>query len=183
MKRRPRAGQRAVCLLTAFILPAGLLAGCSVGLSAAPRLPERTAAVTTAPVTTAPVTDAPVTDAPVTTAPVTTAPVTTAPVTTAPITTAPVTDAPLERIGGPLSFGRGEIASVTVQGVPGVEYTITVWYSSGKSSAKGLEPKAAGSDGRVSWSWKIGPNTKPSESYRITVSGGGQTANFSFSVV
>ena len=59
-------------------------------------------------------------------------------------------------------------------GQPNTEYSIEVMYSTGKSTAKGLENKISGDEGFVSWSWKIGPSVK-SGYYQITITGGGQS--------
>lgn len=65
---------------------------------------------------------------------------------------------------------RNATASLTVRGTPDTLYSIRVYYSSGASSAAGLEDKTSDAQGEVSWSWKIGNNTKPGE-YRVVVSG------------
>ena len=75
----------------------------------------------------------------------------------------------------------GQNGSVTIRGTAGTKYSIRVLYSSGPSSAKGLEDKTAGSNGTVTWKWKIGTNTKPGK-YEITVSGGGETLSLTFAV-
>jgi competence protein ComEC len=58
-------------------------------------------------------------------------------------------------------IARGATATLTVKTSPGANCTITVTYASGPSKAAGLEPKVAGSDGTVSWSWKVGSSTTP----------------------
>jgi competence protein ComEC len=70
----------------------------------------------------------------------------------------------------------GSTASVRVKTAPGANCTITVYYKSGASSAAGLDPKTAGSNGEVSWSWKVGSKTSPGD-WRIvvTASQGGRT--------
>ena len=75
---------------------------------------------------------------------------------------------------------RGNSAMITVSGQTGERYTITVYYKSGKSSAKGLEEKTC-RDGTVSWTWKVGSRTAEG-TYRIVISGGGETAEFAFTV-
>ena len=154
--------------------------------------PETTVPVTTAPPeTTVPVTTAP----PETTVPVTTAPPeTTVPVTTAPPeTTVPVTTAPPEPtettapagivfLSWPETVRRNEDATVVIQGQPGVKYRIAVYYSSGASTAAGLEPVTADSSGQASWTWHVGGRTKPGD-FHIEVSGGGESASVPFSVI
>lgn len=79
------------------------------------------------------------------------------------------------------SVKPGNNGSVKIRGTAGTEYSINVYYGSGPSRAKGLENKTAGKDGTVTWSWKVGTNTKPGK-YEITVSGGGETLSLSFTV-
>ncbi len=63
----------------------------------------------------------------------------------------------------------GESATLEAQTTPGADCDITVYYKSGPSTASGLYPKTADSDGYVSWTWKVGTNTTPG-SWRIVVS-------------
>ena len=77
--------------------------------------------------------------------------------------------------------GRGDEAYVTIQGKPGVEYAITVFYKSGPSTAKGLEPKVADADGYVTWTWRVGGRTALG-SFEIVVSGGGETRSIYFTI-
>ncbi len=72
------------------------------------------------------------------------------------------------------SVSPGDEATLCAKGTPGVLYAIAVHYSSGVSKASGLEAAAAGEDGVVTWTWKIGHQTKPGQ-YRIAVTGGGQS--------
>lgn len=75
----------------------------------------------------------------------------------------------------------GDTGFVTIQGKPGVTYTITVTYKSGPSKAKGLDPQTADDQGAVTWNWKIGSKTS-SGTFNITVSGGGETRKVTFQV-
>jgi len=72
-------------------------------------------------------------------------------------------------------------ATITVRGTPGVEYKISVIYSSGPSKASGLYPKTADSDGMVSWTWHVGPKTKPGN-WEIIITGDGEKAKTHFTV-
>ena len=76
---------------------------------------------------------------------------------------------------------RNEDAMVTIQGKPGVEYDIDVYYSSGISKAEGLENKNADDDGFVTWVWHVGGKTKAG-TYKIVITGGGETLTFEFTV-
>lgn len=64
-----------------------------------------------------------------------------------------------------------QTASIDVKGKPGIEYAISVVYSTTESTAKGLENKISDDYGFVSWSWKIGPSVKTG-SYKIKITGG-----------
>ena len=64
---------------------------------------------------------------------------------------------------------KGGTATLTAQAAPGSACTITVYYKSGPSKAQGLEPKTAGADGKVSWSWTVGARTS-SGNWQIVVS-------------
>jgi hypothetical protein len=64
---------------------------------------------------------------------------------------------------------KGKTAEVVIQGVPGQLYSITVTYSSGPSSAKGLEDQQADADGICQWSFRVGAKTA-SGSYPICIS-------------
>lgn len=71
---------------------------------------------------------------------------------------------------------QNEHATITVKGTPNKSYSITVMYKSGPSTAAGLEPKIADSNGVVSWTWKIGARTSEGK-WKITISGDGQTVS------
>ena len=75
----------------------------------------------------------------------------------------------------------GEMATLEIQGKPNTEYIIKVYYSSGASSADGLEPKKSNASGYVTWTWKVGVRTKPGD-YHIDVIGGGETLKIDFTV-
>ena len=83
----------------------------------------------------------------------------------------------LEWVSSPV--GKNETATLAAIGKPNTEYSISVYYSSGASTADGLEKHTSDSSGNVSWSWKVGGRTK-SGSHRIVISGGGETLETSF---
>jgi hypothetical protein len=66
------------------------------------------------------------------------------------------------------------MATIKIQGKPNTQYSITVYYSTSKSTAEGLEKKISDSNGYVTWTWKIGAKTKPGE-HRIVIVGNGET--------
>lgn len=74
---------------------------------------------------------------------------------------------------------KGNTATLSVSGTPGVTYSIAVYYSSTVSTAKGLEPKTADQTGKVSWSWRVGSRTKPGK-HKIVISGGGEKLTLYF---
>lgn len=77
--------------------------------------------------------------------------------------------------------GRGETASVEVIGEPNKEYSITVFYSSGPSTAAGLESKRSDANGCVSWSWRVGSRTRAGE-YKIEITGENELLTLYFTV-
>lgn len=58
------------------------------------------------------------------------------------------------------SVRRGGTASVTIKTAPRAQCGITVTYPAGPSTARGLEPKTAGSGGMIVWKWKVTSTTK-----------------------
>lgn len=58
---------------------------------------------------------------------------------------------------------RGGTAIVTIQTLPRTPCVITVFYRSGPSKASGLVPKVADSQGRTTWTWKVGTRTTPGQ--------------------
>lgn len=55
----------------------------------------------------------------------------------------------------------GQTASVTITTKRAARCSIDVEYESGRSTAKGLGDKRAGSNGKVTWSWTVGRATNP----------------------
>ncbi len=99
--------------------------------------------------------------------------------TAPPAAPAAAEDIRLISITSPVS--RNNTATLEIKGEPNTEYAITVYYSSGPSSAAGLESKYSDGEGYVSWSWRVGGKTKDGE-YRIIVSGGGKSLETEFAV-
>jgi hypothetical protein len=64
----------------------------------------------------------------------------------------------LVRVTSPIS--RGSYATLVARVVPSRLCSITVYYKSGASTARGLYAKRP-SGGRVSWTWKVGTRTTP----------------------
>ncbi|MDW7658023.1 MAG: hypothetical protein SCM11_12710 [Bacillota bacterium] len=114
-----------------------------------------------------------------TTAATTTKATTTAATTTKATTTATAYQLSVIFMTTPIS--PGEIATININGKPNTEYNINVNYSSGVSSAQGLENKTSDGNGYVSWTWKVGPRTKSGD-YYIDIIGDGKTLKVNFTV-
>lgn len=80
------------------------------------------------------------------------------------------------------NFRRNEDATIKIQGKPNTQYSISVYYSSGPSKADGLEPKMSDADGYVSWTWHVGGSTSTKGTKRLTISGGGEKFETTFTV-
>lgn len=76
---------------------------------------------------------------------------------------------------------KGSSATLTVKGAPETEFSIKVKYSSGYSSAAGLESRFSDKNGLVSWTWKVASQTKAGV-YSVTVSDGDGKYEFPFTV-
>lgn len=133
---------------------------------------------TTMPETFPPTTEPPIIE---TTAPIveTTFPTVETTVATEPIETKA---AQITFITWPQTISRNQTGTVTIQGEPNTNYSITVRYKSGPSEADGLEDKTSNANGMVSWSWKVGPRTSAG-TYSITVRGGGVSQTVDYTIV
>lgn len=78
-------------------------------------------------------------------------------------------NATLVSLTSPVEAGKS--ATIEIIAEPNTKYSITVKYSSGPSTAKGLEPKTSDESGLVSWTWRVGANVKPGE-YIIEIKSG-----------
>ena len=92
------------------------------------------------------------------------------------------THSPIHLVSLTQTVQRGDMAHITIQGLPNTSYHISVLYTSGNSSANGLEVHESDNDGMVSWSWKIGSKVK-NGNYTIIVSDGEHEENFKFQVM
>lgn len=75
---------------------------------------------------------------------------------------------PLRLVSVTETVVQGETARVELMAEAGVEYRIEVYYKSGVSSAKGLEPRLAAPNGSLVWEWKVNSRVSPGN-YRIRV--------------
>jgi hypothetical protein len=71
-------------------------------------------------------------------------------------------------------IAQGETAALKIKGRPDTVYSITVFYSSGASTASGLEDKVSDSGGYAEWYWRIGNRTKIG-TFKIEIMGGNET--------
>ncbi len=74
---------------------------------------------------------------------------------------------------------NGSYAEITISGKPNTEYSISVYYGSGPSKAKGLEAATTDENGVLTWRWRVGVNTAEG-GHKITISGGDETIDTSF---
>ena len=81
-------------------------------------------------------------------------------------------NAQLVSITSPIKAGKE--ATIELISIPNAEHEITVKYTSGASTAKGLEPKFSDADGKISWTWHVRANVRPGE-YTIVIRSGEAT--------
>lgn len=66
---------------------------------------------------------------------------------------------------------RGETGSLSIQGKPAVQYTVTAVYNKlGRTFTSTIE-KRAGADGIVNWTWNVSKDTEPGK-YDVMITGG-----------
>jgi uncharacterized protein YceK len=75
----------------------------------------------------------------------------------------------------------GEKGSLSIQGVPNTNYTVTANYNNSLGAVTASAAKRAGNDGRVSWDWDVKEDTLPGI-YKLLVSGGGKMITSSYTV-
>jgi hypothetical protein len=78
------------------------------------------------------------------------------------------TQTPIELIALTSPVSPKEYVTLVIQVAPDAVCDPGVIYKTGESEARGLGPKTAGSDGRLSWTWKCGSQTTPG-TYRVYV--------------
>jgi len=78
-------------------------------------------------------------------------------------------------------ISRGSNATITINTTPNVLCTITVYYKSGPSEAKGLEPKNSDGNGNCTWSWKVGARTTHGD-WKIVITAGSENIETYFTV-
>ena len=85
----------------------------------------------------------------------------------------------LVSITNPIKLGSE--VTLTMKGKKNTNYNIDVHYSSGVSSASGLEDKVSDNGGKVSWTWKVSKNVIPG-SYEIVVSDGEYSKTINYEI-
>ena len=70
-------------------------------------------------------------------------------------------------------------ATVKAVGKPNTEYCLSVYYSTQVSKAQGTGKAKSDANGNVSWTWKVGANTREG-SHKIEITGGGESIETSF---
>lgn len=101
--------------------------------------------------------------------------------TTVPQETEPPASSGIQFISWPETVAPGKMATVTVLGQPNTQYSITVNYKSGPSTAGGLESQTSDAEGYASWTWRVGSRTS-SGTFDIEVSGGGERESVKFTI-
>ena len=79
-------------------------------------------------------------------------------------------------------IAAGSKATLIAHGCAGTEYTISVRYASGESTAKGLEPQVADENGTLSWTFLVSSRVAAGE-YPVTVCGGGEQLSCTLTVM
>lgn len=79
----------------------------------------------------------------------------------------------------PGTVQAGSNATISIHGKPNTSYSVSVYYSTTKSTADGLVKKNSDSNGDVSWTWKVSPNTNAG-SHKIVIEGGGDKIQTEF---
>lgn len=74
---------------------------------------------------------------------------------------------------------NNDYAELTIQGKPNTTYRISVFYSTKRSEAAGLEDQTSDESGLLTWIWKVGARTKAG-SHTIEIAGGGEKIETSF---
>jgi hypothetical protein len=77
---------------------------------------------------------------------------------------------------------RGEIGTITIQGRPGVRYTIIAAYSKGNKNLEGRQQRTADEFGQVTFIWTVAVETVPG-TYLVTITGGGETIDLHHTVI
>lgn len=76
----------------------------------------------------------------------------------------------------------GEIGFITIQGQPGVRYTVTSSFRTNEGTRSVSQWRVADNNGRATFLWSVGPETIP-DTYPVTITGGGKTIELSHTVL
>lgn len=92
------------------------------------------------------------------------------------------TAASLKITRNPGTVSNNDYATLEAVGKPNTEYTLTVYYSTTASKAKGTGKAKSDANGKVSWTWKVGAKTAPGE-HKIVITGNGEKIETNFKTV
>lgn len=76
----------------------------------------------------------------------------------------------------------GEMGSITIQGRPGVRYTIIAYYSLGKEPLEAKQQRTTDEFGQATFLWTVSEKTVPG-TYLVTITGDGRTINAQHTVI
>lgn len=76
----------------------------------------------------------------------------------------------------------GQIGFITIQGTPGVKYTVTASFKTGEKTRVASQWRIADERGRATFLWSVNPDTVPG-TYPVTITGNGTTISLSHTVL
>lgn len=75
----------------------------------------------------------------------------------------------------------GEEAGVTIQGRPDTTYYISSTFMRSKRMVTAMEHRDSPADGKITFRWRVSPDTIPG-TYPVIISGGGDTIRIQYTV-
>lgn len=87
----------------------------------------------------------------------------------------------LKVINSKTAVNLGDKGYITIQGKPGVKYTVKTYFKKGDMLYHVAQWRTAGTDGMVTFEWDVGYDTVPGTNNAV-ISGGGETLNLSHTV-
>lgn len=76
---------------------------------------------------------------------------------------------------------QGETGSLSIQGKPNTQYTVTAVYNNSTGTITTTSAKRTGSDGKLSWTWNVSRDTMPG-TYGLMITGGGKMLTAAYTV-
>ena len=77
---------------------------------------------------------------------------------------------------------HGEIGYITIEGEPGVKYTLTTTYKIGNKSIPVIQWRKVGESGQVTFLWSVSKESAIG-TYPLTISGGGEALTTTHAVI